>query len=221
MWPSIPRSVCFTASPSWTNFTARPLTWPAAERSNDIENTFLKVADLSKSTLTPQTSLPFSAIESKFLIGLTFRFELRDIIYSSQRRNNQGVLHHPLWSFRREPAYQEILQYSFQDYFDKFAVPYYQARGIGSPSVPALAKASDLRTYEAGLRANPDIRVIVNQNDFLLEDEDLAWLHATFAPDQLTVFNQGGHLGNLANPLVQKAILAALTPMRPPQVKSK
>jgi hypothetical protein len=39
-------------------------------------------------------SLPFNAIESKFLIGLTFRFMLRDIIYSSQRRNNQGVLQH-------------------------------------------------------------------------------------------------------------------------------
>jgi hypothetical protein len=35
----------------------------------------------------------------------------------------------------------------------------------------------------------------------------------------LTVFPQGGHLGNLSNPTVQKAILAALTPMRPPDPK--
>jgi pimeloyl-ACP methyl ester carboxylesterase len=202
-------------------FYRAPLAWPVAERSNDLENTFLKVADLSKGTLTPQTSLPFDAIESKFLIGLTFRFELRDIIYSSQRRNNEGVLHHPLWNFRREPAYQEILQYSFQDYFDKFATPYYSARGLAASSSETIEKAGDLRSYDAGLRANPDIRVIVNQNDFLLEDEDLAWLHATFVPEQLKVFQQGGHLGNLVNPAVQKAILAALTPMRPPQVKSK
>ena len=39
--------------------------------------------------------------------------------------------------------------------------------------------------------------------------------------NQLTVFNQGGHLGNLSNPLVQQAILAALTPMRPPQPQNK
>jgi hypothetical protein len=39
----------------------------------------------------------------------------------------------------------------------------------------ALEKAGDLRTYDAGLRANSDIRIIVNQNDFLLTDEDLAW----------------------------------------------
>ena len=117
--------------------------------------------------------------------------------------------------------YQEILQYSYQDYFEKFAIPYYQTRGLASPTAEALEKADDLRTYDAGLRANPNIRVIVNQNDFLLADEDLAWLHATFAPEQLTVFAQGGHLGNLSNPMVQKSILAALTPMRPPQPKSE
>src|SRR6185295_3487442 len=143
---------------------------------------------LSKSTLTPQTSLPFSAIESRFLIGLMFRLMLRDIIFSSQRRNNQEVLQHPIRNLRRAPVYQEILQYSYQDYFERFVIPYYQSRGLASPTAETLERAGDLRTYEAGLRANPDIRVIVNQNDFLLADEDLAWLRATFTPEQLTVF---------------------------------
>jgi ABC-type transporter lipoprotein component MlaA len=241
-------------------FYRAPLEWPVAERADDLENTFLKVAALSKLTLTPRSTLPFSAIESKFLIGLTFRLILRDMIYSSQRRNNQGVLQHRIRNFRRNPLYQEILQYSYQDYFEKFAIPYYQARGLaspheidgaaarpveyasggaghaaeviprgkgratevisrGEPMAEALEKAGDLRTYEAGMRANPNIRVIVNQNDFLLTDEDLAWLHATFGPEQLTVFPIGGHLGNLSNLTVQKSILAALTPMRPPDPK--
>jgi len=195
-------------------FYRAPLDWPQAERTGDIENTFLKVAALSKNKLTPQTSLPFNAIESKFLIGLTFRFMLRDIIYSSQRRHDQGILQHPLWGFRRDPVYQEILQYSYQDYFDKFAVPYYQTRGLPSPAAE-LEKAGDLRTYQAGLRANPNIRVIVNQNDFLLSDGDLAWLRATVAPDELTVFPQGGHLGNLYNSEVQKAIVGALAGLKP------
>jgi hypothetical protein len=146
---------------------------------------------------------------------------LRDIIFSSQRRNNQGVLHHPIWNFRREPVYQEILQYSYRDYFEKFAIPYYSARGLAAPTAAALEKAGDLRTYDAELRAHPGIRVIVNQNDFLLEDADLAWLQATFTPAQLTIFPQGGHLGNLFNPAVQKSILAALTPLRPPRPQSK
>jgi ABC-type transporter lipoprotein component MlaA/pimeloyl-ACP methyl ester carboxylesterase len=200
-------------------FYRAPLKWPETNRTDNIENTFLKVAALSQRTLTPQTSLPFDAIESKFLIGLTFRFMLRDVIYSSQRRDNQEVLHHPIRHWRRDPVYQEILQYSYEDYFEKFAVPYYQNRGLASPVAETLETAGDLRTYDAGLRANPDIRVIVNENDFLLADQDLAWLHATFGPEQLTVFPQGGHLGNLSNPMVQKAILAALTPMRPPDPK--
>jgi ABC-type transporter lipoprotein component MlaA/pimeloyl-ACP methyl ester carboxylesterase len=194
-------------------FYQAPLGWPAAERTGDMENAFLKVAALSKRKLTPRTSLPFSAIESKFLIGLSFRFILRDIIFNSQRRHNQGVLHHWISSFRREPAYQEILQYSYQDYFEKFAIPYYRARGMASPA-ELLEKAGDLRTYESGLRGNPKVRVIVNQNDFLLTSYDLDWLHATFAPKQLTVFAQGGHLGNLVNPTVQKTILGTLANLK-------
>jgi pimeloyl-ACP methyl ester carboxylesterase len=200
-------------------FYRAPLKWPVAERTDNIENTFLKVAALSQNTLTPQTSLPFSAIESKFLIGMTFRFILRDVIYSSQRRDNQGVLHHPIWNWRREPVYQEILRYSYQDYFEKFAIPYYQSLGMGSPA-ETLEKAGDLRTYDAGLRANPDIRVICNENDFLLADEDLAWLHVTFPPEHLTVFPQGGHLGNLSNPTVQKTILGALAGLKSSPSKS-
>ena len=172
-------------------FYRAPLDWPVVERADDLKNTFLKVATLSRSTLTPQTSLPFAAVESKFLIGLTFRLELRDMIYSSQRRNNQGVLHHAIHDFRRDLVYQEILQFSFQDYFDRFAVPYYETKGLAAPVAETIGKAGDLRTYDAGLRANPDIRVIVNQNDFLLEDEDLAWLHAMFGAEQLTVFDKG------------------------------
>jgi phospholipid-binding lipoprotein MlaA len=196
-------------------FYNAPLDWPVAERTDDIENTFLKVAALSWGTLTPQTTLPFNAIESKFLIGLTFRLSLRDIIFSSQQRNNQGILHHPIHNFRRDSVYQEILQYSYQDYFDKFAIPYYQAHGLAMSAASTIEQAGDLRTYETGLRGNPDIRVIVNQNDFLLTDADLAWLHATFAPEQLTVFPQGGHLGNLSNPVVQKTILGALADLKP------
>jgi ABC-type transporter lipoprotein component MlaA len=195
-----------------------PLGWPVTNRTDNIENTFLKVAALSKSTLTPQTSLPFDAVESKFLIGLSFRLILRDILFTSQRRNNQGVLQHPIRDFRRDPVYHEILQYSYQDYYEKFVIPYYWTHGLDS-TAEALEKAGDLRTYDAGLRANPDIRVIVNQNDFVLTDEDLAWLHATFPTNQLTAFAKGGHLGNLFSPAVQKSILAALTLMRPPVPK--
>ena len=56
----------------------------------------------------------------------------------------------------------------------------------------------------------------MNRDDFLLPEEDFAWLKTTFAEDQLTVFEQGGHLGNLSHPAVQKAILKALEGLRAP-----
>jgi hypothetical protein len=198
-------------------FYQAPLAWPAADRTTNIENTFLKVAALSKESLTPQTSLPFSGIESKFLIGLTFRIILRDAIFSSQRRNNQGVLAQPIGNSRRAPVYEEIMQYSYHDYLQKFLVPYYWSRGIELSGPDSLEKAADLTTHASGLRANPDVRLITNRDDFLLSSEDLTWLETTFAKDRLTIFEKGGHLGNLAHPAVQKAILAALDGLRSDQ----
>lgn len=195
------------------DFYQAPLEWPARERTGNLENTLLKAAALTQGKLTSPVALPFSAIESKFLIGLTFRFVLRDIIYSSQRRSSQAVLLQLLSNLRRAPAYEEIMQFSYQDYLEKFVIPYYQTRGIAEPAAATIKATGDLRTYEAGLRANPNIRVIVNQNDFLIEEADLDWLRATFPPGQLTVFLQGGHSGNLANPAVQKTILEALAGM--------
>lgn len=202
-------------------FYQAPLEWPATERTADIENTFLKVAALSSTSLRPQTSLPFNAVESKFLIGLTFRFILRDIIFTSQLHHNQGVLEHPIKKYRREPLYQEILLFTYRDYFQQFAMPYYKSRGIDLTDTANLAKAADLRTYAADLKTNPNIRLLLNRNDFLLADEDYEWLRSTFAPEQMTVFEKGGHLGNLSHPTVQKAILNALEDLRPLNAKAR
>ncbi|EEF60478.1 MlaA family lipoprotein [Pedosphaera parvula] len=202
-------------------FYQAPLEWPAAERTADIQNTFLKVAALGSTSLRPQTTLPFSAVESKFLIGLTFRFILRDVIFSSQQRYNQGVLKRPIKNLRREPVYQEIMEYSYKDYFEDFVIPYYKTRGIDLTVPATLAKAGDLRTYGPALHSNPKIRLVINRNDFLIADEDFDWMRATFDPKFMTVFEQGGHLGNLSHPAVQKAILGALEDLRPARGESK
>src|SRR5665647_3517630 len=48
----------------------------------------------------------------------------------------------------------------------------------------------------------------------------LSQAKTTVAADQLTVFEQGGHLGNLSHPAVQKAILAALAGLKASPPKS-
>ena len=187
-----------------------PLAWPAAERTANIENTLLKVAAFSAQSPKPGAVLPFNAIESRFLISLGLRLTLRDIIFSSQLRHNQGVLKHPLEKSRRRAAYDEIMQDSFRDYIEKFATPYADTKGIDLANPVTVKNATDLRAYTAELQANPNIRVIANRNDVLLAAEDLAWIEATFAPAHVTLFEHGGHLGNLSQPVVQQAILRAL-----------
>lgn len=199
------------------DFFQAPLAWPDAGRTENLENTFLKFAALSQGSLTPHGSLPFDAVESKFLVGAAYRFILRDVIFSSQQRQNQGILGHPIKKLRREPIYREILQYSYNDYWKKFVIPYYQTRGIDLTVPEVLGQAGDLRTYAAGLKGNESIRLILNRNDILLADEDLKWIEATFGGERLRTFDKGGHLGNLSQPAVQTAILRALDGMKSTQ----
>lgn len=184
-----------------------PMEWPAEKRQALINNTLHKATLSGALNAKPNTPLPFDDIESKYLIGLTFRITLRDIIFSSQRRNNMGVLRTPLDPWRREPAYQEIMDFSYRDYLFKFAAPYYQKQGLG---LKALLSEANLRKHEGILRGQSKVRILVNRNDFLLPPEDLAWLRGTFPPSRLTVFPNGGHLGNLKDPMVEKAVIDAL-----------
>ena len=192
-------------------FQNAPMAWPTQERQTLINNTLHKATMSGALTPSANTVLPFGGIESKYLIGLTFRITLRDIIYSSQTRANMGVLKTPLSAWRRDSSYQEIMGISYKDYFLKFAVPYYQKQGIG---MNTMLREGNLRAQESRLQAQPKVRVITNKNDFLLPSKDLSWLKSTLAPSQLTVFPEGGHLGNLASPTVQKAITQALSGLK-------
>lgn len=189
------------------SFVNTPLKWPAAERQARLNNTLHKVSYGLLRTKPSDQQVIFDADESKYLIGLAFRIGLRDIIYESQSRNNMGVLTHPISNWRREPVYNEILTYSFRDYFLRFAVPYYKDRGV---SMEEILKEANLRAYAGKLKSNSRIRIIVNENDFLLQPKDVAWLRSVFPASRLTVFPEGGHLGNIGEPVVQQSILKSL-----------
>ncbi|MHC1768261.1 MAG: MlaA family lipoprotein [Verrucomicrobiia bacterium] len=197
------------------DFLQAPLAWPREERARNMENTFLKIAGLLQGTYVPDGPLQFSEIESKFLIGSAFRLILSDLIFAVHEKEPLPALSHPVRQFSRRALYREIMRYSFDDYFEKLVVPAFASRNIGSDVKQALAEAGDLRSYTGALKTDRSIRVILNRNDFLLSDSDLAWLNATLGPDRLTAFEHGGHLGNLLQPEMREAILEALDELRP------
>jgi pimeloyl-ACP methyl ester carboxylesterase len=193
-------------------FYKAPLQWPQQERDERINQTTAKA--LMMLAPGPRAKTPpvtFGGSESKYLIGLNFRFILRDAIFSSQSRHNLGQIQAPLSSWNRNSAYDEISHWSYSDYFHKMVVPYYAARGI---SASQILHEADLRNKSSQLRSNSKVRVLSNRNDFLLGPSDAAWLKSTFTGKKLTMFPNGGHLGNLSSPPMRAAILESLKGLR-------
>jgi phospholipid-binding lipoprotein MlaA len=178
--------------------------WPADTRQARANNAVHKAANLFSLPPEKLAEPPFDASESKFLVGASFRLTLRDTIFSSQERNDMGVLTTPISRWNREAAYREIYGFTLRDYFLKFALPYYKQHGVTAAD---FKRENNLRTYTRALRSHGKTRVIVNSNDFLLSSGDVSWLRSTFGSSRLTVFPAGGHIGNLASPQMQRQVL--------------
>jgi ABC-type transporter lipoprotein component MlaA len=190
-------------------FYNAPLSYAAEERAQRIEEIFGKVLYLSNGDLQPEMELPFTRLESEFLIGLSFRLDLQYTILQTQDRHDSGVLRTPRTRLRRAPAFREASEYSYRDYFYAFVLPYYSKRdarlSFDDAGARQLFDDCDLRTVGDALAANERVRVFTNENDFLLRPEDLQWLRESLG-DRARIFPAGGHLGNLHRKSIQQAI---------------
>jgi phospholipid-binding lipoprotein MlaA len=182
-----------------------PLNWPTDERRQRVKDTIYKALYFAENGLDVSGNIPLTENESRFLIGLAFRFTLMAGIMDSQRRFNLGVLKEDPNKFVRQKAYREIRQISYADYMDRFVVPYLVKTRRGTDRETLLA-ATDLKQSTSFLANNPKVRVQANGDDFLLTPQDLSWLDSTFGTN-LTLYPVGGHLGNLHVPAVQEALV--------------
>ena len=192
------------------DFYNAPMVFPREERTQRVRAILHKVLDLAQGDLSPEEELPFSNLEAEFLIGLTFRLTLQDTIFSSQQREDQGVLLTQRGSFRRGSAYEEIADYSFARYVLAFVAPYYRDQLGRVSSIDDLLAQNDLRFIADDLRGNNKIRHFANKNDFLTNDEDVAWITQLLGEERVRFFPTGGHLGNLYKPEVQEELMDAL-----------
>jgi hypothetical protein len=122
-----------------------------------------------------------------------------------------GVLQTPLSRWRRDASYREIFNFSFTDYFKQFVAPYYKTKGVREQD---FLREEDLRSCSRALSTQPNVRAVINRNDFLLSSRDTAWLQSTFGAKRLKVFTDGGHLGNLAARPFQEAVNEALAGLK-------
>ncbi len=182
-----------------------PLNWPADEREKRMKEAIYKALYFAQNGLDVSGNIPLTEDESRFLIGLAFRYTLMSAIVDSQRRDNLGVLTEDPDKFVRQKSYREIRQISYGDYMDRFVVPYLIKTGRGTDRETLLA-ATDLTQSTAFLSNHPKVRVQICEDDFLLKPVDLEWFRSTFG-DHLTAYPTGGHLGNLHVPAVQEALV--------------
>ena len=217
-------------------FFAVPLAFPTDEREAEVRRILLKavtvatqaggggvrnsytrldVADFGGGTLTPAMELPFTNEEAEFLIGFAFRRSLQALLWTSQGRDDLGVLLTERRPLRRLPVYEEIGDYSFEMYFYSFVLPYYRDRLRTIASAEQMIAENDLHSIAGPLRGNPKLRVFANRNDFLTRHAEVEWLTELVGPERVRFFPTGGHLGNLHRPEVQAEVMDALADLAP------
>ncbi len=182
-----------------------PLAWPAAERRKRMEEATYKALYFADNGLDVSGNIPLTRTESDFVIGLVFRYTLMSVIVDSQRRHNLGVLKVNPDNFVCQDSYREIRQINYADYMDRFVIPYLMKIGRVTNREDLIA-ATDLGQCTEFLRNNPKIRVQISEDDFLLTATDITWFRSTFGRN-LTIYPDGGHLGNLHVPAIQEALV--------------
>jgi len=192
-----------------------PMEWPEQDRRELMSDAIVKTLKLGNGQLDSTEPLPLSESEARFLIGLGFRLNLMFAIHSSQSRENLGVLLTDLSGPARKPAYEEIFDYSYLEYFYAFVVPYFSRHRDDFRSAEDMVRLSDLRHLEDRLRELHSVRLFSTDNDFLLSAEDAAWIQDVFGEQHTNSFETGGHLGNLDRPEIQDAIIASLSDLLP------
>lgn len=193
-------------------FYNAPVAWPGSERETRMQAAIDKARDLLQPPDKFKTPPTFTPTEAQFLIGLLYRISLRDTIHASQRQTNIGRLSNEPGLMNREDEYQEILLYSYRDYFQSFVLPTLRTEK-GRLSIDHVRYSCDLKSHHRNLQENSKAYVFTNANDFLLDDGDIRWLKETFPEERLVLSPHGGHLGNLSEPGTQSAILSLLPPL--------
>jgi ABC-type transporter lipoprotein component MlaA len=196
------------AAHRFDEFFDAPLRWPAAERDRRVLELGKKALALFNGDVS-DPRLPFDRTESEFLIGLNGRDAVHNVMVAIAQATGRRLRLEPELDPARGWLLEEVNHSSFDGYVRHLVLPHFLAIGEETASVESLLTASGLRSLAAALAADERVRVVTNADDFLLAPEDIAWLKETLGA-RVTVFPQGGHLGNLWVPEVQEAILRAL-----------
>lgn len=173
-----------------------PLTFPEDKRDAHVAAIMKKGARLTFAGPAARPSAGLTEDEAAFLVGLSYRLSLHDVIWVSRERHETEILETEWNPFQRASASQEILGYSLMKYAYAFLLPaLLDALAIEEPD--DMTRQSDLRRLEGLFRTHRNIGVAFNEDDFLLAPGDSGWMRRVFGEQRLAISENGGHMGNL------------------------
>lgn len=183
--------------------------WDKAEMDRRLKKAINAYMALVSGKIDKSRKIELDVDEAKFLIGINFHMILGDIIYSIYRRHKLGIIKvKDSWSDRRK-IYVEINTFSYRKYMEKYLLTVYSAKFKRKLTLTELNSQSSLNAIRKSLLKNPAVRVLHNQNDFLLKPEHYKWLNEVLG-ERLTLFSDGGHLGNFYLRDVQQEIIKSM-----------
>jgi len=195
------------AAKAFDSYYDAPLRWPEAERKARVSELAMKTFLVAQGNAAPGRPLPIDRTESEFLIGLSGHATIIEAVEAVELRGGGELDVASTKVDKQGEALAELNAGSLNNYAQELAVPYFQ-KTKGLPREQLVEQASLMSRADA-LRSDERLRVMTNENDFILGPAGLAFLQETLG-SRLTVFPNGGHLGNLATPEVQSAIIKAL-----------
>lgn len=153
--------------------------------------------------------MPVTREESRYLMGIYMRARQVATLQALERRSPSGVFQeNPRAYFHRNNFFAEALGFTYDDYINKILAAWYLRNG-SETDFDAMGAACRLDALTEELRDADNTFVFQNRNDFLINERDLEWYEGTFG-SRCTLFDRGGHLGTMAMPEYQQALVKVL-----------
>jgi hypothetical protein len=147
-----------------------------------------------------------------YLIGNELQKSVGDAIYTSELVLDLDILKSPISWDHRSRRFEEARSFTLMEYIKTFLIPRRRQMGDKQMDLETLNTRNSLKAIQTTLK-NKNIFLMHNMDDFLLSDEDLAFLEETFG-DRAIIYPRGGHLGNLWYPDNKKNISAVFSSLQ-------
>lgn len=139
---------------------------------------------------------PMSLYQKKALVGMGLASSIPEVtraVWASLLHD-----HGHLRGLQRESRHR-VQDFDFGDYFRRIILTYGRANHRPDDSLGSINWRNGLYSLEEYFRTTPNVYLIHNRDDFLVQDGDIEFFSRAFG-DRFVLYPWGGHMGNLWHP---------------------